>query len=225
MTIASDSSLPLRLDAWTASDIGLVRSDNEDAYRSTPARGMFILADGMGGHEAGEIASSMAVDAAHSALSSSGGRDLFEAFLNAQVAVYRASTTHRAYAGMGTTLIAAIIRANNVSIAWVGDSRAYLYRSGVLMLLTQDHGSDGYLNEWIGKPGGCLVGQTSKTLQYNDRILLCTDGLSNFVPEETIRQRIRDERTPKKVVERLIADALEFGGQDNCTVSLIRIVR
>lgn len=221
----SDSSLsrlPFRIDAWTSTHVGHRREQNEDAHRCTPARGIFVVADGMGGHPAGEVASSLAVESCHTALMRGAG--MLDAFDRAQHAVLDAAK-HPGRFSMGTTLLAAVLSRDGLTIGWSGDSRAYRYRGGILHLLTTDHGEGGYIAEYIGKPSGAVVGIDTRSLQVNDKILLCTDGLSNFVDERVIRERIRDGKTPRQTVDALIGETLSEGGEDNVTCSLIRIAR
>ncbi len=229
MTTTSDirppqrSRLPFRIDAWTATHTGHVRQNNEDAKRCSPAQGIFVIADGMGGHPAGEVASSIAVETCHDSLKRNAS--MIDAFKDAQRAVVDSAAADPRRFSMGTTLIAAKFSADGLVIGWTGDSRAYRYRAGVLHLLTADMGEGGYIREYIGKPGGAEVGLDHRSIQVNDKILLCTDGLSTYVEEKVIRERIRDGRTSRMIVDSLIGESLSQGGQDNVTISLIRIAR
>lgn len=220
----SDVQLSPRLDSHIASHVGMRRELNEDAFRSTPARGIFVIADGMGGHPAGEIASSLAVEACHTALVR--GAKLVDAFAAAQHAVLEAAKLDPRKRGMGTTLVAAMCTRDGLAIAWTGDSRCYRYRAGDLHLLTEDHGHpSGYITQYIGNPEGIVIGLEKRSLQTSDRILLCSDGLSSYVPEEVIRKRIQAGRLAKPVVNALVQDSLDEGGQDNVTVCLIRVTQ
>lgn len=219
----SDIQLSPRLDSHTASHVGLRRDSNEDAFRSTPARGIFVIADGMGGHPAGEVASSLAVEACHTALVR--GAKMSDAFASAQRAVLDAVKRDPRKRGMGTTLVAATLTRDGLIIGWIGDSRCYRYREGVLQQLTKDHGQHGYVTQYIGNPEGIEIGLETRSLQTSDRILLCSDGLSSYVSEGLIRKRIQVGRYTKTVVNALVQDSLDEGGQDNVTVCLVRVTR
>jgi len=212
-----------RLDSHTASHIGLRRELNEDAFRSTPSRGIFVVADGIGGHPAGEVASSLAVEACHTALAR--GRGMAAAFAFAQKAVLDAAKQDPKKHRMGTTLVAATCTRDGLIIAWIGDSRCYRYRQGVLHLLTEDHGHHGYITQFIGNPEGAAISLESRSLQPGDKILLCSDGLSSYVSEELIRKRMQIGKSAKQIVTALIQDSLDEGGQDNVTVCVVRVTR
>lgn len=219
----SDIQLSPRLDSHIASHIGLHRELNEDAFRSTPARGIFVIADGMGGHPAGEVASSLAVEACHTMLAR--GARMADAFAAAQYAVLDAVKRDPRKRGMGTTLVAATITRDGLTIAWTGDSRCYRYRQGILQLLTEDHGQSGYITQYIGNPEGAVIGLEKRSLQTSDKILLCSDGLSSYVSEELIRKRMQAGKSAKQIVSALIQDSLDEGGQDNVTCAVVRVTR
>lgn len=219
----SDLQLSPRLDSHIASHIGLRRESNEDAFRSTPARGIFVVADGMGGHPAGEVASSIAVEACHTTLVR--GMRMSDAFAAAQNAVLNAAKRDPRKHGMGTTLVAATCTRDGLAVAWTGDSRCYRYRKGILQLLTEDHGHHGYITQFIGNHEGAEIGLENRSLQPSDKILLCSDGLSSYVGEELIRSRMQVGKSAKQIVSALIQDALHEGGQDNVTVCVVRVSR
>ncbi|MDD2420849.1 MAG: Stp1/IreP family PP2C-type Ser/Thr phosphatase [Heliobacteriaceae bacterium] len=200
-------------------DVGRVRRKNEDSYFVDLDRRLFLVADGMGGHEAGEVASSLAVEAfAANAGWRISGRDavtvMAEACREANRLVYDQSCQNPRWAGMGTTLTAAWFTDTGLIIAHVGDSRAYMYRDDTMCLLTRDHS---FVQEMVRK-GQLTEAEALAHPQRNvitralgtreevpvdifvvDRIpggilLLCTDGLSNNVPVAEITAMIRAAR-------------------------------
>ncbi len=238
----------MKIIAVGQTDIGLVRKKNQDTYGLFSELGLYIIADGMGGRPAGEVASQMAVDLMQkffiNAKDASPNLSLLnDAILHTNKKVYEASQAHSAYDGMGTTLVALLAHPSTVLIGFVGDSRAYLHRGGVLKQLTQDHS---LVNEYI-KLGiltpeaarthrlrnvisrGIGVGSTTQPetfevpAQAGDLFLLCTDGLSNMVDHEGINDILN--RTGRcgsdETATALIEGAKEKGGRDNITVVLV----
>jgi len=230
------------------SDVGLVRKDNEDNYLVSPERGLFVVADGMGGHVGGQIASTLAIQTIDQYLALSlletmtPAEILTEALLRANKAIYDHAQEQQ-YFGMGTTLTAALFHQNSLYIAHIGDSRAYLLRGEELTLLTQDHS---YVNELfqsgtltleeaqnhpqrniltraLGTKEQTEVDVYNVPVQPGDMLLLCTDGLYTQVPAEEIRQVISQSGSDlKTVVRKLVNLALERGGNDNITVVLVQ---
>lgn len=215
-------------DSFAATDVGLRRGRNEDAVISDPDRGIFLLADGMGGHPGGEIASSITIAECHKELAKSlaGGlspkSSISNAFQAADIAVKAYGYEHPKYASMGSTLVVAVIRGN---IAWVGhcgDSRAYLYRGG-LKQLTEDHGHNGYLGRAIGClfDGGPTIGIVP--IQRGDALLLCSDGLSSVVDHDVIEHEIKVTKGCATLAKKLIDQAMDVGAPDNVTVVVVRV--
>lgn len=230
------------------SDVGLVRKDNEDNYLVSPERGLFVVADGMGGHVGGQIASTLAIQAIDEFMELSllktvmPGELLQQALLKANEQIYTRGQTKEFY-GMGTTVTAAFFDQNQVHIAHIGDSRAYLLRGETLTLLTQDHSlvnelfqngsltleeaqnhpQRNILTRALGTNEQPQVDIFSVPAQSGDLLVLCTDGLYNQVPEEDIIQVIRQaEADLKKGVRDLVDLALERGGHDNITVVMVQ---
>lgn len=234
-----------------ASHIGLVRANNEDSYAIvSPAVNQplgLILADGMGGHRRGELASQLAVDYVSERLSIlladlPGGehleRLLSDIIQKANVKVYLGSLDRDENRGMGTTLTLMVIRDRQACLAHIGDCRAYLYRSGSLHQLTIDHtlvqemvnaGSLNPADTWrhpqrniltrtLGVPDYIQPDVNTITLEPHDRILLCSDGLHGYIPNDQISQAMRESHEPATLVDRLIQLALDYGGEDNVTV-------
>ena len=228
----------MRAVVAAGTDIGHVREGNEDTYLVMDP--LFVIADGMGGHRGGEVASTLAVETMEH-LFSSGEGTLAELVREANRAVFERSTLERAVAGMGTTLTAAVIEGDRVHLAHVGDSRAYLLRDGELRQLTEDHTLvhrmvlEGELTEAeaevhphrsiltrsIGVDGNVDVDEIDLDAKPGDRLLLCSDGLTGMLPDPRIAEILRDEPDPNTAVERLIDEANEAGGVDNITALLI----
>lgn len=239
-----------------ASDIGLIRKNNEDSYaivtRGRPLPCGLIVADGMGGHRKGELASRIAVDYASelitAQLEAGTDRTLLPRILadiceKANIKVFLGSLESEENRGMGTTLTIAIAFPDQLILAHVGDCRVYLLRDNALLQLTVDHtlvqemidagslkASDStthprrnVLTRALGAPEYMQADTLTLPLSHGDRILLCTDGLHGFVSEEVIRTVLRKEKTPEKAVNRMVALANEQGGEDNVTVLVVDI--
>ena len=239
--------------AWLT-DTGRVRRNNEDGILVDVSRGVFLLADGMGGHNAGEIASSLAIRVAYEYL----GRKtadrpvkkeaipglLMEAINQANLVVQESSMSTPELAGMGTTLVAMMIRGDEAHICHVGDSRAYLLR-GRLLRLTQDHSLGGTLVErnilpfeqvpsefWhiltqvVGITTDLDPGMTRVALQPGDVVLLCSDGLTRALSDGDIGDALVANRGDlRKAASLLVREANNRGGSDNTSVVLARIDR
>lgn len=242
-----------------ATDVGRMRAHNEDSYAvlsATQLRGVYdfalIVADGMGGRNAGEVASRTAVEAASQAilnnLTQVDAANLLQfAVEAAHVAVQQRAETNPEYDGMGTTLLMALARGAEVWVASVGDSRAYLLRGERLLPLTEDHT---FVAEQV-RAGGMsweqarhsrfrhmltrAVGTSSvdytpdvrsARVEPGDVLLLCTDGLTGMVWEEEIVRLLRQHRRdPERACQSLIDAANAQGGQDNITVLLAADMR
>ncbi|MBX5435910.1 MAG: Stp1/IreP family PP2C-type Ser/Thr phosphatase [Alicyclobacillaceae bacterium] len=238
------------------SHIGLVRQMNEDGYAvhmDWRPMSLLMVADGMGGQAAGEVASRMAIDTVAAVVRDGLQQDPVDAsdLLRRAVAaandkICAAARTTQAYLGMGTTLVAALIDAQQVVFAHVGDSRGYLFQQGELRQITADHSlvaelvRSGQLTEEEAKYhpqrnivtrslGSAAHGQSDINVvrwQPGDGLLLCTDGLSGVVSDadlaETMRQ-LCDARTSgevERLADHLVELALERGGPDNITLVL-----
>ena len=224
------------------SHVGMVRSNNEDSYCSVPELGLWIVADGMGGHEGGEVASAVVVNALVKYIRQ--GQSLFEAVTLANNYLSEAISLGFGCNGMGTTV--AILRKvdDKYEVAWVGDSRVYLYRKG-LCRLTRDHSvvqslidcgllspSDAALHPQRhvvtramrggGNPG-FLADVVSGDLLPGSIFLLCSDGLTDAVADDEIAKIISANTDIESIRDALIDAALDAGGQDNVTVQLVRV--
>lgn len=220
-----------------ASDVGRVRSGNEDSLLLAPP--LFAVADGLGGHQAGEVASRVAVDTVlANAPRKADSKSLGRAARAANKAVMEAAAAGRGRAGMGTTLTAAMIDGPRIAVAHVGDSRAYLmHRDGSLERITQDHSMvadlvrQGSLTEEesrthpnrsvitraLGSDPNMNADTFEVTARPGDRLLLATDGLTSLVPDGDIADILSRHPEPQAAVDALIAAARLAGGYDNIT--------
>jgi len=228
----------MRVTAAAATDVGLVREGNEDSYLTEGP--LFAVADGMGGHRGGEVASQLAVETLEK-LFKEGAGDLPDQVQEANRVVFERSVLDRKVAGMGTTLTAALVEGDRVRLAHVGDSRAYLLRDGTLRLLTEDHTlvhrmvSEGeiskeeaethpqrsVLTRALGVDTVVDVDDDSLQVRPGDRLLLCTDGLTSMVSEDEIEEVLRTVPDPREAAQRLVRMANEAGGVDNTTVVIL----
>src|SRR5215471_13737355 len=231
------------------SDLGRVRTTNEDCLLVNEALGLLIIADGMGGHAGGEVASAVAVETiaayVQDHLTEHASVDqiaalLQEAIRTANTAIWmQASATH-ALRGMGTTVVLALCQGEQVHLAHVGDSRAYLFHHGVLRPITEDHSvvaqlvQTGHLTprqarthplrhqitRWLG--GRDVVAELHcVTWEPGDMLLLCSDGLTTMVAERHIAALLRQEHTDLHAIcAALVARANAHGGADNISVIL-----
>ncbi|MCX6466885.1 MAG: protein phosphatase 2C domain-containing protein [Pseudonocardiales bacterium] len=236
-------TLVLRYSA--RSDRGLVRQNNQDAVYAGPR--LLALADGMGGHAAGEVASSLVISALAPLDEDDPGDDLLRQLRDATVEGNAAITRHVADApdleGMGTTLTAILFAGSRLGMVHVGDSRAYLLRGGVLSQITKD---DTFVQSLIDEgriteeeahthPQRSLLlraitGQdvepslTIREARAGDRYLLCSDGLSGVVSDETLADTLQSYRDPRDCADRMIELALRGGGPDNITCIVADVV-
>jgi protein phosphatase len=224
-------------------DTGMQRSSNEDAaYARAP---VFVVADGMGGARAGEVASQIAVEVFQRGLPEEGSAEqrLAAAAREANRRIHELSHESNERAGMGTTLTAVYLDGDALAIAHVGDSRAYLFRDGALKRLTQDHTlvnalvMQGKLTEdqaaehpqrsiitrALGPEADVEVDTWSYPLRGEDVVLLCSDGLTGMISEDRIAAILGDRAGLDAAAERMIADANAAGGRDNITVVAFRV--
>ena len=224
-------------------DTGRQRRDNEDsAYARAP---VFVVADGMGGAQAGEVASRLAIEAFERGLPDDGSPEerLANRVREANHQIYERSRADRGRAGMGTTLTAAYVDDAHVAIAHVGDSRAYLFRDGTLQRLTQDHSlvdelvRRGKLTEEqaaehpqrsiitraLGPEPDVEVDTWTYPARPGDVVLLCSDGLTSMISEVTVREVLAAHENLDAAADALINEANEAGGRDNITVVLFRL--
>lgn len=227
----------MRLRHAAVTDIGLARESNEDGYLASPP--LFAVADGMGGHQSGDVASQTALETLTRELQNGG--DLAAAVRTANSEIHQRARTQPELAGMGTTITAMIAGPKITDIVHVGDSRAYLFRDGNLRRLTVDHTvvermvregklrpeeaqhhpQRAYLERALGVDPDVDVDSYQVETAPGDRILLCTDGLTSMVDEVVIRDLLADESDPGRASQRLVETAVAAGGSDNITVVVI----
>ena len=218
-------------------DIGCLRDHNEDSLVVTPP--LFAVADGMGGHAAGEVASEIAVRVlSELAPEHPDGEALGRAIEEANRAVIQAAREGRGRQGMGTTMTAAMLEGERLVIAQVGDSRAYLLHQGKLQQLTRDHSLMADMIE-----AGQLTPEEARThpqrsvitralgsdahphpdiyeinVETGDRLLICSDGLSGMIFDDQIENTLRRVQDPQRCASQLVNEAIAAGGHDNVTV-------
>jgi protein phosphatase len=243
------------------SDVGRLRANNEDCFRIVAPLQLFVLSDGMGGEAHGEVASALAVETVtkhcvegqenHAAPLfgepqadlSDHTRRLASAVHLANKKIFDSAEGHPEQRGMGATLTAAWINGAKLSIAHVGDSRAYLVRSGTLQQLTSDHSlvaeqvrrgiitaveaeesqMQSVLIRALGAQADVEVDAEDHTLFVRDILILCSDGLTRMVTEPEIAGTLQAETNPTRAAEKLVALANEYGGADNVTVIVVRL--
>jgi len=226
-----------------ATHVGCVRECNEDCALSAPELGLWLVADGMGGHASGEVASRLVAE--HVRQGVAHGLGLVNALEAAHMAVLDAAARGVGGQGMGATAVALRLEAGDYEISWVGDSRAYLWNGRRLSQLTRDHTFvqqlvDGgaltptqalshpqrnQVTQALGAAGlqELDVGTVLGTLRPGQALLLCSDGLTGEVPDQRIRDVLAAEGDEQTKVDRLIDLALDAGAPDNVTVVLVSI--
>src|SRR5579859_5553006 len=245
----------LRLDVAQLTDVGRRREHNEDNMAFVIPKdplvmankgALFIVADGMGGHAAGEVASEIAVDTISNMYyqddSEEGGVSLLRAIRRANASIHQRAAENMLRTGMGTTCVAAVLRGNIAYIANVGDSRAYLLRGNQVVQITRDHSwvaeqvRAGLLTEdqarthtqrnvitrCLGTQADVEIDVFPEQIEEKDALVLCTDGLSGLVSDDEIR-RIVDQSGPQESVYHLVERANENGGPDNITAIVVSV--
>jgi protein phosphatase len=253
------ASPPLRIAARGLTDVGQRREQNQDALLIDEPLGLFVVADGMGGHAGGATASRLAVDTIRAALqkardeepalfgSGAEGEEnplpdlLGHAVEAACAAIFETAQADSELAGMGTTVTAVLVDGRSAFVAHVGDSRAYLLRSGHIYQVTQDHSlvaeqlRSGVITEEdartsrykniitrsVGFEREVMVDLMGLELEAGDALVACSDGLSNHVDDQEILALVEEEG--EEAVEGLVDLANDRGGDDNITVALVRL--
>jgi protein phosphatase len=229
------------------SDRGRKRQCNEDAFLILEEQHLYVVADGMGGHNAGEVASQKAVDAMGDCFQRKSfpgeprpdwprrGDELVRSIHHANQTVFDLSQTQEDYNGMGTTVVAVRFSPNKqrAYIAHVGDSRCYRIRQGELHQLTEDHtlgrlmGATGkaarHLAQAVGVRPDVAVDLTVDEPQPGDHYLVCSDGLTKMVPDGRLLEVATEDENLEERCQQLIAEANERGGRDNITVIMVRV--
>ena len=238
------------LEHAALSEVGLVRGHNEDRWQVVAEAGLFVVADGMGGYNAGEIAAELAVQTACRLIPGfvAGDGDV-PAAMHRAIGACNERIRERAAGdpdclGMGTTLIACLIEGNRLHVAHIGDSRAYLLRDGLLRRMTRDHSigqqiadsgalseaqvrhlpGRGILTRALGVEDRVASDCCTFDWQPSDTLLLCSDGLTDLVADTTIAQALVAfaPAGPAEQAGALVAAALQAGGSDNVTALVVR---
>jgi serine/threonine protein phosphatase PrpC len=252
--------MALAVEVAGKTDVGCVRTNNEDNFGFDSRYGIFVVCDGMGGQAAGEVASKMGVDvlldyfrnqppdtAKHSLNGhngSSGAESLANAIQLANKTIFQAGQQHNGRNGMGSTIVAALVRGNSLAIANVGDSRIYLVRQGTIQQLTQDHS---LVMEQVRR-GYITLQQAQQSEMQNiilralgpeeiveadiedlvalpgDVLVMASDGLTRYVPDEDILNTVQGPSSLQQACVELVRRARECGGDDNITCLLVRVV-
>lgn len=255
------ANLSTALEIATATDPGMVRSHNEDSIGADPDLGLAVLADGMGGYNAGEVASGIAVAMLSTEMKQAldghaphgvdgSGEILAEKFVRensakANAAIYQTAKSQPQYSGMGTTLVVALFFDNRMTVGHIGDSRLYRLRDDVLEQITRDHS---LLQEQIDS--GMITKEQARysqnknlvtravgidpeveteihtyPVQRGDIYLLCSDGLSDMVPDDEIHATLTTLQSNLPLAaKQLVQLANDCGGRDNISVILVRVL-
>ena len=229
--------------SWGArSDVGLVRGHNEDSFLlRTP---LFVVSDGMGGHAAGEVASSIAVETIGDRAPGTPDDVLLGAAVEAaNLAVIKGAEDGIGKPGMGCTATAVLIEKNRMAVAHVGDSRVYVLHHGTLVRITHDHSyveelvdcgqitadearthpSRSIITRALGSDPEMYADHFSLEVNDGDRIILCSDGLSSMISDSEIEAVAVSSATPQQAADNLVAAALTAGGADNVTVVVVDV--
>lgn len=251
------------IEAGARTHLGRVRKNNEDFYSIVPALQLYVLSDGMGGETHGEVASSLAVQTVvtHCRQSensrttpifgeprpdiSERTNRLASAIHLANRKVFETAASNPEQQGMGATLVAAWIEGQRLSLAHVGDSRAYLLRAGSLDQLTADHSlvaekvrvgiltpqeadaseMQSVLTRAVGTASAVEIDTDEQILLVGDSVLLCSDGLTRMVTDPEIASTLLTSTCAQEAADRLVDLANEYGGVDNISVIVLRIVQ
>jgi PPM family protein phosphatase len=230
-------------EQYAGTDTGRQRRANEDSHLARAP--LFVVADGMGGAQAGEVASRIAIESFQDGLQGAASPEagLAELTQRANAHIHELSHSNAEQAGMGTTLTAVYVGEREVSIAHVGDSRAYRLRDGVLERLTEDHSlvdellrqgrltpeealehpQRSVITRALGPEGAVEVDTRSYSARDGDVYLLCSDGLTTMLAEDRLAELLLAHASLREAGEALIAAANEAGGRDNITVVLLRV--
>lgn len=243
----------MHLAVAARTDTGMIRPGNEDTFfaDANEAQGLFVVADGMGGHAAGEVASEMVVEIISRELSGglnlsddSSRRLVADALQHANLAIYERTVTEVDKQGMGTTASVLLLGQGRYLIGQVGDSRVYLLRDGMLRQLTKDHSyvqeqvDAGYLTpeqaryhpysnvitRCVGANADVEPDTYLGELQSGDVFLVASDGLTGMVDDRRLQHLLSSRASPGRIVEALIAEANGRGGLDNITAIVIQVL-
>lgn len=238
--------------AACVSDVGRVRQQNEDQCLVAPEHNLFIVSDGVGGHQAGEVASKAVVTVLPPIIEQRVARirvplteaiehALRDAIVEFSQRLQAESMGRAGLQGMGATVVVCLLRGSQAHLAHMGDSRIYLFRQERLMQLTEDHSviglllrygeitpekarthpARGRLSRYVGMEGAACPDVQTVQLQSGDRLLLCSDGLTNMVPDWKIVQILQANPEAKVACQALVDTANAAGGTDNITALVV----
>ncbi len=241
----------MEFEVWANTDVGLRREINQDSILVDKSLNLFIVADGMGGHKGGEVASALAVETAQAVVREklnekrlAPRKIMADAYREASARIHHKSTHESPeLMGMGTTMVGILGHRNKICIANVGDSRAYMFKDSMLWQLTEDHSlineqvKAGAISEEeaphvmgrnvitrsVGFEKDVAVDTLERVVESGEIFLLCSDGLSSMIEDAHIAKILR-ESPPESAVSRCIDEAKKAGGDDNVSVILIRII-
>jgi len=218
---------------------GKSRSHNEDVIGWDTERNVWLVADGMGGHAHGEVASRLVKEVVFEGIAE--GSDLADSILDAHETIVRSASENNAYEGMGSTVVALQISREDARVVWVGDSRAYLWRDEKLTVLTRDHSylelmlAAGHITEEEARNhpkrnvvtqilgvGEARPDEDVVSLRQGDWFVLCSDGLNDELTDVEIASQLRSSKDTEVAVKHLIEGALTQGGRDNVSVIVVQ---
>ncbi|MCV2362417.1 Stp1/IreP family PP2C-type Ser/Thr phosphatase [Paucibacter sp. DJ1R-11] len=244
----------MTLEFFSATDVGRARDNNEDSVALDESVGLAVLADGMGGYNAGEVASQMLTgfiraelgrwlkESGASASASDVRRAMDICVDNANRAIFNAANTNPRYAGMGTTLVLGVFRPEGLLLGHVGDSRAYRLRGGQLTQISRDHSllqeqldaglltpeeavfssNKNLVTRAVGVEDAVMLELHQHELQPGDLYLFCSDGLSDMLDDDALRQLLINHPSLSEAAQALIDGANDMGGRDNIALVLVR---
>jgi PPM family protein phosphatase len=245
----------MTLEFYSATDTGRARNNNEDSVAVDDPTGLVVLADGMGGYNAGEVASGMAtsfikaelgrwlLEASENATDADVRRAMDICVDNANRAIFNAANSNPQYAGMGTTLVVGVFRESRLLMGHVGDSRGYRLRASRMSQITHDHSllqeqidsglitpeqaafsaNKNLVTRAVGVEDTVLLETHLHDVLPGDTYLLCSDGLSDMLDDESITQLMLSAETLPEIATALIDASNDAGGKDNISVVLARV--
>lgn len=237
----------MKFDSWYLTDRGLRRDSNQDSCLINKELGLFVVADGMGGHSGGEVASSMAVETVEEMMLQKDAQKksprelILHCYEEASRRIFdKAANERPELSGMGTTMVMAYVRGKNIYVGNVGDSRCYLFKKPQLWQITEDHSllneqlragvmSEEQVRQFVGRnvitrsvgyEREVYPDIIEREIAPGEIFLMCSDGLSGLVDDKKICE-ILNQNTPDKAVKACVEQALANGGDDNVTVMLV----
>lgn len=236
----------MKFQCWCLTDKGLKRAGNQDSFLIDERLGVFVVADGVGGHMGGEVASALAVETVREVIGHPKANDfqpkqvLMQAYEEASHRIFDRATQETRLSGMGTTMVMGYVRDSGIYIANVGDSRAYLFRKPYVWQLTEDHSlineqvrlgllteeqarkviGKNVITRSVGFERDVFPDVIEREISQGDVYIFCSDGLSGMITDAKILQ-IMSDNPIEKTAEILIQQALAHGGEDNVTVLVL----